>query len=277
MACENKVRTVVNIHETTTVLRAAKTAGVALLLFLSLALSGVFSGSASTAIVMVAKQQDNVPTALWRHPDYHVVVVVTAQTYTIRPGDSLSKISVLVYGKAADWPVLYYGNRTIIKWANQIFPEQVLTVPALPGRIPAAPIQLQYSSPQHSSSPGKAYGVTYGDPNYCGDGDGDGWDIACQIHVSAPVPQYHAISSDTTYNGSGSMQRCIISRESGGNSQVMNSTGHYGLYQFSYSTWVGSGGSAADFGHASVAEQNQVFYNAVAARGYSDWVAYDGC
>jgi hypothetical protein len=81
----------------------------------------------------------------------------------------------------------------------------------------------------------------------------------------------------TTYKGSGSMQQCIISRESGGNPNAMNASGHYGLYQFSYSTWVGSGGNGADFGHASVAEQNQVFANAVAARGYSDWAPYDGC
>jgi hypothetical protein len=80
-----------------------------------------------------------------------------------------------------------------------------------------------------------------------------------------------------TYHGSGSMQQCIISRESGGSSQVMNSSGHYGLYQFSASTWAASGGSPADFGHASVAEQNRAYHNAVAARGYSDWAPYDGC
>lgn len=79
-----------------------------------------------------------------------------------------------------------------------------------------------------------------------------------------------------TFSG-GSVQACIISRESGGNPNIFNASGHYGLYQFSYSTWVGSGGAAADFGHASVAEQNQVFANAVAARGYSDWAPYDGC
>ena len=80
-----------------------------------------------------------------------------------------------------------------------------------------------------------------------------------------------------TYHGSSGTQACIIARESGGNPGAWNASGHYGLYQFSYSTWVGSGGTAADFGHASVAEQNQVFANAVAARGYSDWAPYDGC
>ena len=80
-----------------------------------------------------------------------------------------------------------------------------------------------------------------------------------------------------TYTGSGSFQECVISAESGGNSQVMNSSGHYGLYQFSASTWAAYGGNPADFGHASVAEQNQVFDNAIAAGGQSNWSAYDGC
>ena len=69
----------------------------------------------------------------------------------------------------------------------------------------------------------------------------------------------------------------MIARESGGNSQVMNSSGHYGLYQFSAGTWAAYGGNPADFGNASVAEQNQVFDNAIAAGGESNWAPYDGC
>lgn len=80
------------------------------------------------------------------------------------------------------------------------------------------------------------------------------------------------------YYGNSSFQSCVISRESGGNSQVMNSSGHYGLYQFSFSTWTAYGGNPADFGNASVAEQNQVFYNAMATpNGASNWAPYDGC
>jgi len=57
----------------------------------------------------------------------------------------------------------------------------------------------------------------------------------------------------------------------------MNGSGHYGLYQFSASTWAEYGGNPADFGDASVAEQNQVFANAMASGGESNWSAYDGC
>lgn len=93
------------------------------------------------------------------------------------------------------------------------------------------------------------------------------------IAHAAPVTVTAHVSAGS-YSG---RQACIISRESGGNSQIWNATGHYGLYQFSYSTWVAHGGIAADFGHASVAEQNQVFYATVAVDGYSDWAPYDGC
>lgn len=73
-------------------------------------------------------------------------------------------------------------------------------------------------------------------------------------------------------------QACVIARESGGNPDIWNASGHWGLYQFSESTWIAYGGSAADFGHASVAEQNRIFANAMATPGGAgNWSPYDGC
>jgi LysM repeat protein len=89
----------------------------------------------------------------------------------------------------------------------------------------------------------------------------------------APVSQV----SPSNLGAPGSFQACVIQRESGGDAQVMNSSGHYGLYQFSESTWVEAGGNPADFGHASVSEQNQVFNSAYALWGVSPWQPYDGC
>lgn len=103
-----------------------------------------------------------------------------------------------------------------------------------------------------------------------GDSDGSGGGVAAQAPVSA--------ASSTVSAASGSFQACVIARESGGQSQVMNSTGHYGLYQFAEATWVANGGSPATFGHASVAEQNQVFANTMAKLGGAlNWTPYDGC
>lgn len=96
--------------------------------------------------------------------------------------------------------------------------------------------------------------------------------------AAAPYPSYTPLPAQSAaYSGSSAFQACVIARESGGNPQVMNASGHYGLYQFDYGTWVSGGGSPADFGHASVAEQNQVFASVYAARGTSPWGPYDGC
>lgn len=95
--------------------------------------------------------------------------------------------------------------------------------------------------------------------------------------TASPVTKPKAAAPAAHYTGSSAMQECIIRAESGGNSQIWNASGHYGLYQFSEQTWTAHGGNPADFGHASVAEQNAVFAQTVADDGYSDWTPYDGC
>ena len=169
----------------------------------------------------------------------------------MRSGDSLSAIAGKVYHKQNAWPVLYWANRDKVHWANMLGEGQVLKVPALPAKIPAAPSQLG-----PAPAPAAAPAVTSG---------------------SAPAQATASGSYSGSYSGGGGFASCVIARESGGNSQVMNSSGHYGLYQFSASTWQAYGGSAADFGHASVSEQNRVFGNAMAQGGQSNWSPYDGC
>jgi hypothetical protein len=95
--------------------------------------------------------------------------------------------------------------------------------------------------------------------------------------AAAPVQATGSVSGSYSGGASSSFESCVIARESGGNAQAMNSSGHYGLYQFSASTWAAYGGSSGDFGHASAAEQHQVFSNAVAQGGQSNWAPYDGC
>ena len=169
--------------------------------------------------------------------------------YTVKAGDSLSAIAGRAYHNQDAWPVLYWANRSKIHWANVIEPGQVLRIPVKPARIPDPPAML-------GPAPAPA------------------------AQVSAPAPAIVQGAAAASYSGGapgGSFGQCVIARESGGNAQVMNATGHYGLYQFSASTWAAYGGSPADFGHASVAEQNQVFANALAQGGQSNWSAYDGC
>ncbi len=97
-----------------------------------------------------------------------------------------------------------------------------------------------------------------------------------------PAPQQAPITSvPSSGDGGGaiptdgSYQARVALAESSDNAQVMNSSGHYGLYQFSVSTWTEAGGNPADFGHASVAEQNSVFDSAFAKWGSSPWQPSD--
>jgi len=92
-----------------------------------------------------------------------------------------------------------------------------------------------------------------------------------------PKPTPQAQFTSAAVSPTSGREACVISRESGGNPYVMNSSGHYGLYQFAYGTWVANGGSPGSFGRAGPSEQRQVFLTAVARGGYSDWSPYDGC
>jgi LysM repeat protein len=168
-----------------------------------------------------------------------------ASWYTVKAGDSLSAIAERSYHDQKAWPVLYWANRNRIHWANVIEPGQVLRIPVKPARIPAPPGLL-------GPAPAPAA-------------------------MTAAPETTQATAQTAEVSSGGSFAQCVIARESGGQTQVMNASGHYGLYQFSASTWAAYGGSPADFGNASASEQNQVFDNAVAAGGQSNWSAYDGC
>ena len=184
------------------------------------------------------------------------------RTYTVQSGDTLSGIAQKQCGTAHDWVGLWHANPHITD-PNLIYSGNQLTVACSGGQGAVVTATVAPSPPSGG-----------------GDQDGDGG--------SSPASSGSSISSGSNVSSSGGgsyvnpvgyggFQACVISRESGGNSQVMNSSGHYGLYQFSGSTWAAAGGNPGDFGHASVAEQNQVFAQAYAKFGSSPWAPYDGC
>jgi LysM repeat protein len=215
--------------------------------------TGVEHTSASDAVLRAGTEPQLV--ASFREAAAKQAAAKTAsksRTYKVKAGDSLSKIAQHFYSESAAWPVIYYANRHSIKSVNEISVGQKLTIPAKPAKIPAAPAAAAAPVSQVSTSAAPAQVTSTAQP----------------VSTSQPA---------STYSGGSGFQSCVISRESGGNSQVMNGSGHYGLYQFSEGTWEAYGGSASTFGNASVAEQNAVFNNAIAQGGESNWSAYDGC
>ncbi len=183
----------------------------------------------------------------------HVAAVSHPERYVVRSGDALSLIAKRHYHDAAAWACVYDANKKVVSNPALITPGEVLVLPVHVSSHCAVPAVHQEAVLTSSVTP-----------------DRPSQPVSEPVEPSQPVPT-------GTYTGSTAMQECIISRESGGDPDIWNASGHWGLYQFSESTWVAHGGSPADFGTASIAEQNQIFYNAVAEDGYSDWAPYDGC
>ena len=56
--------------------------------------------------------------------------VSSGQTYTVKPGDTLSKISKELYGDANEYMGIFYANRDKLKDPDKIQVGQQLTIPA---------------------------------------------------------------------------------------------------------------------------------------------------
>jgi nucleoid-associated protein YgaU len=51
------------------------------------------------------------------------------QTYTVKAGDSLSKIAKHLYGDAKQWRKIFEANKDKIKNPDLIYPGQIFTIP----------------------------------------------------------------------------------------------------------------------------------------------------
>jgi len=93
----------------------------------------------------------------------------------------------------------------------------------------------------------------------------------------SPSPSPAAtLSSSGTDAAHSPLGVCIRNAEEGG-SYAWGPGNGGGAYQFALSTWENYGGAASEFGVAGPAYQDQIFDNAIAAGGASNWTAYDGC
>ena len=92
---------------------------------------------------------------------------------------------------------------------------------------------------------------------------------------SSPTPSAPPSSSggDAAHSALGV---CIRNAEEGG-SYAWGPGNGGGAYQFLLGTWEKYGGAAGEYGVAGPAYQDQIFDNAIAAGGASNWTAYDGC
>lgn len=191
-------------------------------------------------------------------PDSHLTsdIAQVPPSYTVASGDTLSAIAQTHLTGVATWIDLWHANLGTVPDPDLIHPGLALTLPSGPVAGPAQPVRIVNTAnvtPTVAPKPGPR-----------------------PFHarlVTHPTPAAHV-----NVGGYSGFQACVIKRESGGNPQVMNASRHYGLYQFSFSTWVRNGGNPATFGHASITEQNQVFATAMSKPGgANNWAPYDGC
>ena len=85
--------------------------------------------------------------------------------YVVKSGDTLASIAQHLYASSNYWTVLYWANHSQIKYANEITAGQVLTVPAKPAKIPAAPQALAPTpAPATSTASTPSYGGSYRRP-----------------------------------------------------------------------------------------------------------------
>ena len=208
-------------------------------------LSIAAAGAAKTMIAVTVSLHP----AAAHHGSHHV---------TVRAGDTLSSISKHEYGRAADWPALWWINQhrvhdpaTIrvgqrLRLSNWHKVQPWLTRAALAAVPAPAPAAAPSAQPASTAPAAGAAAVP-----------------------AQPTATYSAAS--------GSFQGCVIQAESGGNAQAVNaSSGAGGLYGFLPSTWQSLGFSGLPE-NASVSEQNAAFAKEYAQSGTGAWAPYDGC
>jgi hypothetical protein len=99
--------------------------------------------------------------------------------------------------------------------------------------------------------------------------------------AQAPAPAPGSSSPPVLSSGGGdaahsALGNCIRQAEEGG-SYAWGPGNGGGAYQFQLATWEHYGGAASAYGSAGPAYQDQIFDNAIAAGGASNWTNYDGC
>ena len=102
---------------------------------------------------------------------------------------------------------------------------------------------------------------------------------AQQQAAAQPSPAPSAAPAPSSGGGdaaSSALGICIRNAEEGG-SYAWGPGNGGGAYQFLLGTWEKYGGAASEYGVAGPAYQDQIFDNAIAAGGASNWTSYDGC
>ncbi len=172
--------------------------------------------------------------------------------YTVRPGDTLSQIAAREFGRAADWPALWWANRRQVPDPDMITAGQRLQLPGSPRMQPwlARAAQAAIPAPPGASAP---VGAPAASPPAAA--------AAGPAATPAPGPS------------GGVNWFAIAACESGGNWSASTGNGFSGGLQFTQQTWLGYGGGqyAPSASLATPAQQIAVAQRVLAGQGIGAW------
>ena len=171
-------------------------------------------------------------------------------SYTVRPGDSLSAIAAHAYGRAADWPAVWWANRHQVANPDMIAAGQWLRLPAS-GEVPSWMARAALAA---TSAPAPATAAPVSTPQA---------DPAAPVQAAASVPA----------SSGGANWSAIAACESGGNWGASTGNGFYGGLQFTEQTWRAYGGGqyASSANLASESQQIAVAQRVLAGQGIGAW------
>ena len=195
----------------------------------------------SIPAVSVAKALMGVTISLHAAPAHHV-----PGHYTVKPGDTLSKIAHDVYGSSADWPALWWTNRHKVANPDAIVVGQRLRLSTWhPRKAWIERAAMAASAPAASA----------------------------QSPSSLPVATSYPSYSGGSYSGGGVNWNAIAACESGGNWGTSTGNGYYGGLQFSEGTWLANGGGqyASTAAGASRSQQIAVAQRVLGSQGIGAW------
>ncbi len=166
--------------------------------------------------------------------------------YQVRPGDTLSDIARHEYGRASDWPAVWWANRHEVPNPGLITAGQRLRLPSQHQVKPWLTRAAQAATP----APSPAAAAT----------------------TSAPTTGSAAVSPSALPAGSANWS-AIASCESGGNWSANTGNGFYGGLQFTQGTWDAYGGGqyASSANLASAGQQIAVAQRVLAGQGIGAW------
>ena len=168
-----------------------------------------------------------------------------ASSYRVRPGDTLSQIAAHEYGRAADWPAVWWANRHQVPNPSMISVGQRLRLPGKP-RVRA---WLARAAQAEAASTAAAPAA--------------GGQASAPVTAAGPAPA----------SSSGVNWAAIAACESGGNWGANTGNGFYGGLQFTQGTWNAYGGGqyASSANQATPSQQMAVANRVLAGQGIGAW------